>query len=237
MKINAAPLSNRNTIPVSAHKPQPVGPSFAERAVRVTGSFTSHGLHPTSHGSRVTNHVVSNRHTSRLEITEKPTKTRFLGLLIVIFCVGATHDSQASGHVRGGGLLGGLGLVSWTVRLRLAHSFSTYRLQGRDHVVRQRKKSRQTARANRPSNRACSAGDQSPSPTATRSPKFPRNHVSQGKVNVRLFCATTSAGSKSFIASIKSDFGLPALPFSDSGTPRTYSTNGASRNGTRTSSE
>ncbi len=42
-------------------------------------------LRPTNHESQITNYVSPNRHTPRLEIAKKPTKSQFLAVLIVTF--------------------------------------------------------------------------------------------------------------------------------------------------------
>src|SRR5208282_2845999 len=81
------------------------------------------------------------------------------------------------------------------------------------------------------------AGDQSANPAAMRSPSAPRSQFSQGNVNVRFRCATTSGGKRSPSEAISSAFGREDPSLADSGSDRTHSTSGASRNGTRTSSE
>ena len=96
MKIKAAPLSNRNTNPDSAHPPQSAAPAFAECSALATGGFTSYASritgyesHPrvtnrafcvpvgsAGHESRITEVAVSNRHSSRLEIVICHSKQR-----------------------------------------------------------------------------------------------------------------------------------------------------------------
>src|SRR3984957_11520097 len=70
-------------------------------------------------------------------------------------------------------------------RCRFTHSLSTYRLHGRDHVVRLTRKSSQTLRAFSPLSSGSRACDQSPRPAAILSRSAPRIQFSHGNVKVR----------------------------------------------------
>jgi thiol-disulfide isomerase/thioredoxin len=121
MKTNAAPLSNRNTNPVSARPPQPPIPGLADCVVRIPSGLA--GRQPASPAgrspltihyspvalyaprslSRAATHILSNRHSVRLEIIENPTKTPFSAILIDTFYRFrgpnfARRESRVAGH-------------------------------------------------------------------------------------------------------------------------------------------
>jgi hypothetical protein len=125
MKTNVAPLSNRNTNPVSARPPQPPIPGLADCVVRVPTGRAGHqsaspagrspltihyspvALYAPRSLSRATTHILSNRHSVRLETIENPTKTPFSAILIDTFYRFrdpnfARRESRVAGHASRG---------------------------------------------------------------------------------------------------------------------------------------
>jgi hypothetical protein len=96
LKIKVAPLSNRNTNPVSAPPPQPAVSVLADRLVRIPADRAGHQPASPAGGSPLTNRAISNRQPLRLEIIVSRTKrTRQIRLNRQLFSTFA-RSSQAS---------------------------------------------------------------------------------------------------------------------------------------------